>query len=150
MKRTALKRPVPLPPEVRCKRTRCIRRAVYEGLCLAHAKKKPLLNSRGNTGSGPEKKRRPELQILLQAGVITNLREQVAYPCRHNGVLLLTWHSDFTYEENGREIAEDTKAGLISDQHRRAMRHMKAFYPEVEVRELDMRDGKKKPVRRIR
>jgi hypothetical protein len=148
-----VKKPAPLPEE-RCKRTRCIRRAVHEGLCLRHAMKKPLLNAtRGNSGSGPEKDRRAELQVLAQVGAIKDLREQVPYPFVWNGVHLTSWKADFVYFDvaAGEVVVEDTKAGLVSDRHVLCMRLMRAAYG-ITVRELDMRTGKARgrKVRRIR
>lgn len=149
----------PPPIEERCPRPRCIRRrAVVEGklldVCAAHFAKKPLLNARRDPGgSGPEKARRAELQLLYAAGKITKPREQVPYPMVVNGVLVLTWHADFQYEDlaTGELVVEDTKAGLISDRHVLCMKLMKACHG-ITVRELDMRTGaaRNRKVRRIR
>ena len=148
------------PPESRCKRTRCIRRAVAiegksTGLCSKHFMKKPLLNGTpGGGGSKPERDRRTELHLLLGAGLIRNLREQTPWPFYVNGVYIDTWKSDYDYEDS-REgwalVVEDTKGGLLSDRHVLMMRLMRACHG-ITVREIDMRTGRARgrKVRRIR
>lgn len=61
--------------------------------------------------SKKEAKRYSELKLLVQSGVITNLRLQVPYilysKSQYGGVR--KYLADFVYIENGKEIVEDVK-----------------------------------------
>lgn len=46
---------------------------------------------------------------MEKAGEIIKLACQTAFPLRHNGVLVCTYKSDFTYWCNGRLVIEDVK-----------------------------------------
>ncbi len=50
-----------------------------------------------------------DLEPLLQAGRIKNLRFQVWYRLDVNGHLICRYRADFVYEEDGEEIVEDVK-----------------------------------------
>jgi len=73
-------------------------------------------NRRVNTSDGwfdsqKELRRWGELQLLQKAGEITNLRRQVPYELiPKNGKLRhIVFIADFVYEENGKEVVEDSK-----------------------------------------
>ena len=61
--------------------------------------------------------RAQELRLLLRAGVISNLREQVPYeliPAQKNeyGKVIeraVVYKADFVYDEKGKTVVEDTK-----------------------------------------
>lgn len=85
-----------------------------------HAKKS------GGYASRKEHRRAIELQTLQRAGIITNLREQVAYqliPPQHDtsGKLIeraCSYIADFVYQDQqGNTIVEDTK-GVRTDVYR--------------------------------
>lgn len=50
-----------------------------------------------------------QLVVMQQAGLITNLRRQVAYPIDVNGLRVCSYVADHVYEENGQTIVEDVK-----------------------------------------
>lgn len=50
-----------------------------------------------------------ELQLQVQAGLITDLRRQVRLPIVVNGVKICDYVADFVYWEKGVEIVEDFK-----------------------------------------
>lgn len=60
-----------------------------------------------------EAARYDQLLLLERAGRIRNLRRQVKYELRVNGVLIATYRADFVYEELERdawtEVVEDSK-----------------------------------------
>jgi len=70
--------------------------------------------------SKKEHKRYCELKLLLRGGVISDLRLQVPYeliPAQTGGMrkeLKTVYKADFVYNENGKEIIEDTK-GVKTD-----------------------------------
>lgn len=70
--------------------------------------------------SKKEHKRYCELKILLNAGLIKDLRLQVPYeliPPQNGGLrkeLKTIYKADFVYYENGKEVIEDTK-GVKTD-----------------------------------
>ena len=61
--------------------------------------------------------RAQELRLMLRAGIISNLREQVPYeliPAQKNeyGKVIeraVVYKADFVYDENGKTVVEDTK-----------------------------------------
>ena len=67
--------------------------------------------------SRKEAQRAQELRLMLRAGVISNLREQVPYeliPAQKNeyGKVIeraVVYKADFVYEEKGKTVVEDTK-----------------------------------------
>ena len=56
-----------------------------------------------------EARRWQELQLLLRAGEISNLRRQVKYPLTVNGVKVADYVADYVYDERGAEVVEDWK-----------------------------------------
>lgn len=67
--------------------------------------------------SRKEAQRAQELRLMLKAGIISNLREQVPYeliPAQKNeyGKVIeraVIYKADFVYDENGKTVVEDTK-----------------------------------------
>jgi hypothetical protein len=59
-----------------------------------------------------EANRYSELQLLVRAGKISDLRMQVRYPLEVNGLLICYYASDFTYMEGGKLIVEDAKGHI--------------------------------------
>jgi hypothetical protein len=67
--------------------------------------------------SRKEAQRAQELRLMLKAGVISNLREQVPYeliPAQKNeyGKVIeraVIYKADFVYDEKGKTVVEDTK-----------------------------------------
>jgi hypothetical protein len=67
--------------------------------------------------SRKEAQRAQELRLMLRAGIISNLREQVPYeliPAQKNeyGKIIeraVIYKADFVYEEKGKTVVEDTK-----------------------------------------
>lgn len=58
-----------------------------------------------------ELKRWEELRLLERAGKITNLRRQVPYELipKSGRLRKIVFVADFVYEENGKEVVEDSK-----------------------------------------
>ena len=71
--------------------------------------------------SRKEAQRAQELRLMLRAGIISNLREQVPYeliPAQKNeyGKVIeraVVYKADFVYDENGKTVVEDVK-GVIT------------------------------------
>lgn len=67
--------------------------------------------------SRKEAQRAQELRLMLKAGIISNLREQVPYeliPAQKNeyGKVIeraVIYKADFVYDENGKTVVEDVK-----------------------------------------
>lgn len=67
--------------------------------------------------SRKEAQRAQELRLMLKAGIISNLREQVPYeliPAQKNeyGKVVeraVIYKADFVYDEKGKTVVEDTK-----------------------------------------
>ena len=67
--------------------------------------------------SRKEAQRAQELRLMLKAGIISNLREQVPYeliPAQKNeyGKVIeraVIYKADFVYDEKGKTVVEDTK-----------------------------------------
>lgn len=57
-----------------------------------------------------EATRYQELKIAERCGVISDLKLQVSYPLKVNGILIATYRSDFDYLEDGKKVVEDTKS----------------------------------------
>lgn len=49
------------------------------------------------------------LELMQRAGMIKNLKRQVAYPLEVNGELMTTYYADYVYEEGGKTVVEDAK-----------------------------------------
>lgn len=60
--------------------------------------------------SAKEAARWSELRLLEKAGKITNLMRQVKFPLDIEGVHICNYIADFTYDEDGEVIVEDTKS----------------------------------------
>jgi len=61
--------------------------------------------------SKKESLRYTELKMLERSGVISNLRWQVPFELRVNGVLVCKYIADFVYlDQQGREVVEDVKS----------------------------------------
>lgn len=56
-----------------------------------------------------EAQRYGALQLMLKAGLISNLRLQVPYQITVNGKKVCRYVADFVYSENGKEVVEDVK-----------------------------------------
>ena len=56
-----------------------------------------------------EAQRYGALQLMLKAGLISNLRLQVPYQITVNGMKVCKYIADFVYNDNGKEIVEDVK-----------------------------------------
>ncbi len=65
----------------------------------------------GAYASRKEASRAEELQLLLKAGWISELREQVKYELipKQDGERACSYVADFVYSENGKTVVEDTK-----------------------------------------
>lgn len=78
--------------------------------------------------SKKEAKRAQELDLMVLAGEITNLRRQVRYPLVVNDIKVTTYVADFVYfdKRKGEEVIEDVK-GKITDSFRIKSNLMRAF-----------------------
>jgi hypothetical protein len=75
-----------------------------------------------------------ELQLLERAGRISDLSRQDRYPLHGpNGVKLAVYVCDFTYQEDGQIVIEDSK-GVRTAMYRLKRRWLKAEYG-IEIRE---------------
>lgn len=79
--------------------------------------------------SSVEALRHQVLKMLERIGEITNLKTQVNYPLKWNGVLIAIYRADFVYDEvaTGRTIVEDKK-GVKTREYIMKKRMMKACY----------------------
>jgi len=68
-----------------------------------------------------------ELQILEQAGHISDLKSQVPFIITFNGAKICTYVADFTYMVNGKYIVEDKK-GYITETYKLKKKLMKAVH----------------------
>jgi hypothetical protein len=75
-----------------------------------------------------------ELKIMQRAGLITDLRRQVPYDLRVNGLLVCRYVADFVYEENGETVVVDVK-GIRTDVFVLKRKLMKAVY-NIEIQEV--------------
>lgn len=77
-----------------------------------------------------------QLQKLLRAGQIQDLRMQVKYHLIVNGVKIGRYTSDFEYEENGQHVVEDVKSPATKKARDYRLRKllMKALHG-IEIRE---------------
>ncbi|MES2620223.1 MAG: DUF1064 domain-containing protein [Bacteroidota bacterium] len=67
------------------------------------------------------------LRLLERQGHIKNLRLQVPYKIVVNGVPICTYRSDFDYEEQDKEVVEDSK-GVHTPVFKIKQKLMKAVY----------------------
>lgn len=56
-----------------------------------------------------EARRYQDLALMQKAGQIIDLRRQVPYPIRINGIHVCDWLADFVYRQQNRIIVEDCK-----------------------------------------
>lgn len=68
-----------------------------------------------------------QLRAMQDAGEVKNLRRQVDYPIVVNGVKICKYVADFVYEQNGRQVVEDSK-GYRTREYRLKKKLMKAVY----------------------
>lgn len=88
-----------------------------------------------------EAKRWRELNMMLRAGVIQDLKRQVRFEFHINGKPVkmrngqcARYTADFTYTENGKQIAEDVK-GVVTEAYALRRAFMKAIFG-IEIREV--------------
>jgi hypothetical protein len=74
-----------------------------------------------------EFRRRCELELLEQNGLIRDLQCQVKYELRIKGILIESYVADFVYLEGGKTVVEDYK-GAITKDYRRKKKWMKAIH----------------------
>lgn len=79
--------------------------------------------------SKAEARRYGELQLLVRAGVITELQLQPRYALPAG----IVYQADFSYAEAGKEVIEEVK-GFETQAWRLKKRLMAEFYPNVELR----------------
>lgn len=85
--------------------------------------------------SKKEAARWEELQLMLRAGEITELRRQVAFGLTVNGELVGTYKADFVYrDKRGKRVVEDVK-GLRTDVYLLKRRLMLACHG-IEIQEV--------------
>lgn len=83
------------------------------------------------TESGPSKSqsyRAFELKRQQEKGLISDLREEVYFDLRVNGILITRYRADFVYnDKNGQQVVEDVK-GFISPIFQIKQRLMEACF----------------------
>jgi hypothetical protein len=77
-----------------------------------------------------EAQRYGTLQLMLKAGLISNLRLQVPYQITVNGMKVCKYVADFVYEDKGVEIVEDVK-GMKTPIYNLKKKLMKAVFGVV-------------------
>lgn len=106
-----------------------------------NAKRTPCQHGHSHA-SGKEARRCAELHLLLRAGKIDALVVEPTYILALDGdpIIMGNGHKaryrpDFTYQENGRTVAEEIKGIIVRDFPLRAalFRHC---YPDIELRVL--------------
>lgn len=85
--------------------------------------------------SAGEADRYQQLQLLEQAGVITNLRPNVQQRKKQRFVIVgkRTYEPDYTYTENGQQVAEDWK-GFATEVFKLKAALFRERYPDIELR----------------
>lgn len=83
--------------------------------------------------SKAEAERDAELQILLKAKLIRDLRRQPRYPLIVRGKKVATYVGDWEYREGNRLVVEDKK-GVKTAVFRLKWRLVQVLYPEIEWR----------------
>jgi hypothetical protein len=84
--------------------------------------------------SKKEAQRYRELKLSERAGVISGLRWQVPFRLEINGHHITTYKADFVYDEQGKQVVEDTK-GMRTRVFLMKKKMMKAQYG-IEIKEL--------------
>lgn len=67
------------------------------------------------------------LNLMLRAGRISDLRRQVVYELKANGVTIAKYVADFVYVEDGQTVVEDVK-GVRTAMYRLKKKWVKAEY----------------------
>ncbi|MFA5377134.1 MAG: DUF1064 domain-containing protein [Dehalococcoidia bacterium] len=80
-----------------------------------------------------EAARARQLELMQQAGEISNLEYQVRFPLEVNGQVVGHYVADFVYQEQGQKIVEDFK-GKRTAMYLRSKKLMRAIYG-IEIRE---------------
>lgn len=62
--------------------------------------------------SAKEARRAAELDLLVRAGAITDLRRQVRFSLDVDGVHIATYVADFAYQDGGVLVVEDVKSSI--------------------------------------
>jgi len=84
--------------------------------------------------SKKEARRAQELVLLARTGRIKDLQRQVSFDLIVNGQLICKYIADFTFQENGQLVVEDTK-GMRTRAYRIKFKLMKALHSIV-IREV--------------
>lgn len=88
--------------------------------------------------SQAEARRYEELRLLQRAGAISLLCPSPEQPKKRRFKLIagVTYTPDFTYQEGGREIAEDVKGGkaTATGHFRDKAKMFRELYPSIELR----------------
>ena len=79
-----------------------------------------------------EAQRYGALQLMLKAGLISNLRLQVPYQIVINGKKCFKYLADFVYDDGGKEIIEDVK-GFRTPVYRLKKKIVEAWFGVVIV-----------------
>lgn len=81
-----------------------------------------------------EARRYGELELLVKAGAITDLRFHTHWDLHVNNIDIGYYESDFDYLEGGQRVIEDAK-GMLTPLYRWKKRHVLAEYG-IEIREI--------------
>ena len=85
--------------------------------------------------SAKEARRWADLNLMVKAGEITDLKRQVRYPCIVNGKLVCAYFADFAYRDSdGVEVVEDVK-GFKTDIYRLKKKLVAAVH-SIDIREV--------------
>jgi len=79
-----------------------------------------------------EAQRYGALQLMLKAGLISNLRMQVPYQFKINEEKIFKYIADFVYEDNGKEVIEDVK-GVATPVYKLKKQIIEAWFSVVIV-----------------
>ncbi len=125
--------------------------SITQPLVLTHNKYGARKTEHGGRvyDSAAEARRAQELELMLAAGVISDLQYQQPFDlhacadanrgqgvtCAWYPVKVARYIADFTYIENGKLVAEDCK-GVRTAVYQRSKRHMRAEYG-IEIREVN-------------
>lgn len=80
-----------------------------------------------------EAERYQQLLLLVEAGSISDLKLQVPFRLEVLGILICKYIADFTYIENGKEVAEDAK-GIETAVFKLKAKLFRAIFPKIELR----------------
>lgn len=80
-----------------------------------------------------ESNRYCQLRLLEQAGTITGLQVHKPFVVWDHGKEKIKYIADFTYQENGKTVCEDTK-GVVTQVFRIKSKLFRARYPDIELR----------------